>query len=76
MYKHQRLRDSMSGRAEAHYLSLQKLPLATWLKTELRYKIMVSQANKPFYSCLFIDLALNGSEAGGDLVLIKTSLFC
>jgi len=30
--------------------------------------------NKPFYSCLFSYLALNGNEAADDLVLIKTSL--
>ena len=30
--------------------------------------------NRPFYSCLIGCLALNESEAGGDLVLIQTSL--
>ena len=30
-------------------------------------------ANRPFYSCVLGDLALIGSEAGGDLVLIQTS---
>ena len=30
--------------------------------------------NRPFYSCLLSDLPLNSSEAGSDLVLIKTSL--
>ena len=29
--------------------------------------------NRPFYSCVLIDLALIGSEAGGDLVVIQTS---
>ena len=31
--------------------------------------------NKPFYSCLLSYLAMNASEAGGDLVLIQTFLF-
>ena len=29
---------------------------------------------RPFYSCRLSDLALNGSEAGVDVVLIQTSL--
>ena len=30
--------------------------------------------NRPFYSCVLSYLAMNASEAGGDLVLIQTSL--
>ena len=30
--------------------------------------------NRPFYSCVLSYLAMNASEAGGDLVLIETSL--
>ena len=30
--------------------------------------------NRPFYSCVLSCLARNASEAGGDLVLIQTSL--
>ena len=30
--------------------------------------------NRPFYSCVVSYLAMNASEAGGDLVLIQTSL--
>ena len=32
------------------------------------------QLNRPFYSCVLSCLAMNASEAGGDLALIKTSL--
>ena len=31
--------------------------------------------NKPFYSCGPVTRPMNGSEAGGDFVLIQTSLF-
>ena len=31
-------------------------------------------SNRPFYSCVFSYLAMNASEAGGDLALIQTSL--
>ena len=30
--------------------------------------------NRPFYSCVLSYLAMNASEAGGDLALIQTSL--
>ena len=30
--------------------------------------------NRPFYSCALSYLAMNASEAGGDLALIETSL--
>ena len=30
--------------------------------------------NRPFYSCVLSDLAMNASEAGGEFVLIETSL--
>ena len=30
--------------------------------------------NRPFYSSMLSDLALVGSEGGGDLVLIQTSV--
>ena len=30
--------------------------------------------NRPFYSCVLSELALIGSEAGGDLVFRQTSL--
>ena len=30
--------------------------------------------NRPFYGCVLSYLATNGSEAGGDLALIQTSL--
>ena len=30
--------------------------------------------NRPFYSCVLSYLAINASEAGGDLTLIQTSL--
>ena len=30
--------------------------------------------NRPFYSCVLRYLAMNASEAGGDLALIETSL--
>ena len=37
---------------------------------------LISQKrNMPFCSCVPCDLALSGSEAGGDLVLIQTSCF-
>ena len=36
--------------------------------------ITKNECNRPFYSCWPSDLALNGSEAGVDLVLIQTSL--
>ena len=34
----------------------------------------IEELNRPFYSCWLSDLALNGSEAGVDLVLIQHSL--
>ena len=30
--------------------------------------------NRPLYSCVLSDLAMNASETGGDLVLIQTPL--
>ena len=33
-----------------------------------------TSVNRPFYSCELSYLAMNASEAGGDLVLIETSL--
>ena len=33
-----------------------------------------SLSNRPFYSCVLSYLAMNASEAGGDLALIQTSL--
>lgn len=35
--------------------------------------MIVSDINRQFYSRLFSNLPLNGNEATGDLVLIKTS---
>ena len=35
---------------------------------------MVTFVNRPFYSCVLSYLAMNASEAGGDLALIQTSL--
>ena len=35
--------------------------------------MIASDINRQFYSRLFSDLPLNGNEATGDLVLIKTS---
>ena len=40
----------------------------------LKIETSTRGTNRPFYSCLVSDLALNGSEAGGDLALIQTSL--
>ena len=34
----------------------------------------ITLLNRPFYSCELSYLAMNASEAGGDLVLIQTSL--
>ena len=36
--------------------------------------VLEAPGNRSFYSCLLGDLALVCSEAGGDLVLIQTSL--
>ena len=41
---------------------------------ELNIKLKHQQLNRPFYSCELSYLAMNASEAGGDLVLIETSL--
>ena len=33
----------------------------------------ITFSNRPFYSCVLSYLAMNASEAGGDIVLIQTS---
>ena len=47
--------------------------------TRLPHGLLSSSAeyrpnNRPFYSCVLSYLAMNASEAGGDLALIQTSL--
>ena len=39
-----------------------------------RSMTLIAQYNRPFYSCVLSYLAMNASEAGGDLALIQTSL--
>ena len=44
------------------------------LSSARRLVAIISTVNRPFYSCLLSYLAMNASEAGGDLALIQTSL--
>ena len=39
-----------------------------------RSTTLIAKYNRPFYSCVLSYLAMNASEAGGDLALIQTSL--
>ena len=50
-----------------------KIKLNIW-KYKCHHIYCLQQPNRPFYSCVLSYLAMNGSEAGGDLVLIQTSL--
>ena len=42
--------------------------------TSIKVVFRSSQVNRPFYNCMLSYLAMNASEAGGDLALIQTSL--